>query len=303
MTAQTKTGDSGYFFSRLAFVLLSILGGLFVGFVGGAVSSLIYPVIIFPIVIGFLGGKIIKDNVKYTKMRDISLITATAILMAILLFGTAFYTRFLGLYVKSALILGGLSDVNLEAAKVIVDYAFEEKTGYTGFPGYILLSVNEGIFIARLFRNNEPALVPIFTWLYWLVELGLIAFITVYTSREISKQPFCANCNTWYAGRRHVGGAPLDKELEIRNFIKLHGYHALGKMLEENVDVPGLEFYLQSCETCEKSDSFLTVTKTGMKNGRLTFADLLNVTLTPNENKLFVEAIKFAGNEGVIIDK
>jgi hypothetical protein len=303
MSEHGKLNQGGTFFSNLIFILLSILGGLFVGFIGGTVSSFVYPVIIFPILMGFVEGKMIKDNIKYTKTRDSSLIITTAILMAVLLFSMAFYTRFLGLYVKSALTLGGMSDVNLQAAKHIVNYVFEEQTGRTGFIGYILLNVNEGIFVARMFRNNEPVLVPIFTWLYWLLELGVIAFISVHISKETLKQAFCENCNTWYGGREHIGGAPLTKELEIRNFIKLHDYAALGNILEENVDVPGLEFYLQACATCEKSASFLTLTKTGMKNGRLAFTDLLTVTLTPHENILLGEAIKFHENEATTIHK
>jgi hypothetical protein len=110
-----------------------------------------------------------------------------------------------------------------------------------------------------------------------------------YMTRDISKVPFCENCNAWYPGKTHIGGVRLGKELEIRNFIRLHDYNAVGQMLEENVDVPGLELYLQSCKTCEKSDAFLTISKTGMEKGKLALTDLLDTTLTPRENKLLLE--------------
>jgi hypothetical protein len=207
------------------------------------------------------------------------------------------------MYVTTALPFGELSDESLKAGKIIADYVYEEETGRTGFVGYVLFKASQGVLIGRMFRGSALHLNSIFTWLYWILELGVITFIMAYISREISKQPFCENCKTWYTGKRHIGGARLAKELEIRNFIKLHDYAALGNMLEENVDVPGLEFYLQACTTCEKSDSFLTLTKTGVKNGRLAFTDLLTVTLMPHENKLLVEAIKFHENEATAIHK
>jgi hypothetical protein len=300
MKEQAKPNNLRKFFSNLAFVLFSIIGGIVVGLIVGSIGAFIYMTIIFPIIMGFAGGKVITDNAKFTKTTNASLILVTSLLTAAILFATTFYTRFLGFYVMTAVNeLGGLDDQNLKVARAVVDYALEEETGHQGFVGYILFKANQGVAIGRIFRNSSLHLVPIMTWLYWLGELGVIAFITVYIGREFSKKPFCENCNAWYEGKRHIGGARLGRELGIRNLIKLHDYAAIGKMLEENMDVPGLELYLQSCPTCEKSDSFLTVTKTGKEKGRLVFTDLLNTTLTPQENKLLLEGINFAENQGI----
>ncbi len=291
MNEQIKANNTRYFFSSLAFVLISIGNALAIGFGVGVLSTFVYLVIIFPILIGLSSGKALVDTARQTKVRNASLIKWTAILSAFIIFITIFYVRFLGAQVTAARAFGGLSDENLKVANIVVNYELEEKTGHPGFIGYILFKADQGVFIGRMFRDNALNLGPIFTWLYWLAELGAIAFIMTYTSRDISKVPFCENCNTWYPGKRHIGGVRLGRELEIRNFMKLHDYPAVGKMLEENVDIPGLELYLQSCKTCEKSDSLLTVTKTGMEKGKLAFTDLLNTTLTPRENKLLLEEI------------
>lgn len=297
MKELVKTNNLRKCFSNISFVVLSILGGLIIGLTFGSIGTFIYLVIVFPIVMGFVGGRVITDNAKYTRATNTLLILVTSILTALILFGTTFYTRFLGLYVTTALNeLGGLTDQNLKVAKALVDYALEKETGHPGFVGYILFKSNQGVLLGRIFPSSALNLGSIFTWLYWFVELGVIIFITVYMSKEISKKPFCANCNAWYDGKRHIGGVRLSRELEIRNFIKLHDYAAVGKMLEENVDVPGLELYLQGCKTCEKSDSFLTVTKTGMKKGKLEFIDLLNTKPRPHENKLLLGEIRFLNN-------
>lgn len=303
MTEQLKTNNLRYFFSSVAFVLFSIVSALTIGLVIGAVGTFVYLVIIFPVVVGFLGGKMITDNAKYTRVRNASLIRWTGIISAVVIFVTIFFIRFVGEQVKIAWVFGGLSDENLKVANIVVNYELEQQTGHTGFVGYVLFKAKQGVFIGRMLRDNAFNLGPIFTWLYWLAEVSVIAFIMAYTSREISQTPFCENCNTWYEGKGHIGGIPLVRELEVMNLIRRHEYDSIGKMLEENVNVPGLELYLQSCKTCEKSDSFLTVSKTRMDKGRLVFADLLNNALAPRERKLLQEGIDFSGNQAKAMDE
>ena len=84
------------------------------------------------------------------------------------------------------------------------------------------------------------------------------------------------------------------KRQHVLHLVEKHDYPALGKLLEENAESPSLEFYLQSCATCDKSPSFLTVTRAGMEKGRLVFADLLNTTLTPQEHTALLQEIKFS---------
>jgi hypothetical protein len=66
--------NNSTFLSSIVFVLLSILTALTVGFMAGIVGTFVYPIIIFPILVGILGGRMITDNVKLTKMRNLSLI-------------------------------------------------------------------------------------------------------------------------------------------------------------------------------------------------------------------------------------
>ena len=294
MIEQKRATNIRNFFSSLAFVVLSVLGGMMVGVAVGAIGTFIYLVIVFPIIIGFLGGYIITENAKYTKARNASLIIITSVLTSFILFGTIFFTRYVGLQVITAKeVFGGYSDENLKSAKVLVEYSLEKDTGYPGFVGYILFKANRGVSIGRISRTDALNLGSIFTWLYWLVELGVIVFITIFMSRDISKKRFCEFCNSWYPGQRHVGGIPAAREFEILNLIKLNDYTGVGHALEENTAVPSTEFYVQSCTSCEKNTSFLSVAKARRDHGKLTFTDVLNATLTPRENKLLMEEIKF----------
>lgn len=278
------------------FVLFSLVGGYCIGLGFGIAGTFFYLIFIFPIVIGLLGGSLITDVAKYTKTRNLSLILTTCILTAIVLYGSMFYTRFIGLQITTSLqAFGGVSNENLKDAKVFVDYALEKETGYSGFVGYVLYKANQGVSIGKVFRSNALNLGPIFTWLYWLIELGVITFIMFHKSKGISTKLLCESCNSWYAEKRHIGGIPAAKEIDVLNLIKLKDYSNVGQALEENADVPSTEFYLQSCPVCDKSNSLLSATKVRSQNGRLTFADILSTTLTPHEKKLFVKEIKSFG--------
>ncbi len=294
MKEPKKANNARNFFSNLIFVLLSILGGLVMGFAFGIVCSFVYLVIVFPILIGFLGGYIITENAKYMKTRNVSLIISTSVLTAVVLFAAIFYTRFMGVQVITSLkTFGGLSDKNLMAAKVLVNYALEKDTGYPGFVGYVLFKAKQGVSIGRVFRSDSLNLGPVFTWLYWLAELGAITYITIFKGKEIASKQFCEFCNSWYAGKKHIGGVPAAKAAEIVNLIKQNDYVGVGKALEENPEMPSAEFYLQSCTSCDKNISFLSVTKVSRRNGKLIFTDILNTSLKPRESKLLVQEIRF----------
>ena len=46
------------------------------------------------------------------------------------------------------------------------------------------------------------------------------------------------------------------------------------------------EFHLQNCPSCDKTVSFLSITKVRRANGKLTFTDVSNSTLMPGQSKM-----------------
>jgi hypothetical protein len=280
--------------SNIGFLLLSIFGGILAGLVFGIIGSFIYLILVFPAIMGGIGGYIITESAKYTKTRNSRYVIFSSLLTALILYIAFHYMRYLGLHAITALqTFGDFSDKSLAAAKVVVEYALEKETGHSGFIGYILFKAKQGVSIGRIFSSNKLNLGPIFTWFYWLIEIGIIAFITVSVGKQIAKKPFCEFCNSWYAEQRHIGGISANKEIEILNLIKQRDFAGMGKNLEENSDSPSLELYLQGCKSCDKSNSFLTISKAKYQNGKLVFSELLRTTLKPEEKKLLVDEIKF----------
>jgi hypothetical protein len=121
----------------------------------------------------------------------------------------------------------------------------------------------------------------------------VIGFLTINGSKQILKKRYCEHCNSWYTEKEHIGSAHINKETEILNSIKQKDFANAGALLEENSESPSLEFYLQTCKSCEKNNSFLSITLAKFLNGRLVSKDISEITMKPIEKKLFIEEIKF----------
>lgn len=168
----------------IVMTLLVVVWALMIGFGVGVFSHLIYIVFLFPFVMGINNGKMIVDAVQRAKIRATSQLIFLSVLSAIVIYGTFHYTRYIGFQVKASMeVFSGLSEAteeeNLQVTKPFLDYTLEEETGHSGFLGYILYEAKEGATIGRLFRSSSFNLGPVLTWLYWLMEFGIILGVTI----------------------------------------------------------------------------------------------------------------------------
>jgi hypothetical protein len=294
MEESLKQNNIRISFQDAGFLFLSIGGGILTGLAFGIIGSFIYLAILFPLIMGAIGGNIISKNAQRTKIRSAVVITIVSILTAIAIYFAFHYMRYTIFWaVGGYQTFGDFSGQSLEAGKVVVDYALGKETGQPGFIGYMLHKALKGVSIGRIFRNGGLNLGPIFTWAYWLIEVGVIGFITISLGKNILKKRFCEHCKSWYTEKEHIGGTPISKEMEVLNSIKRKDFASVGATLEENSESPSLEFYLQSCKSCGKSDSFLSISLVRFLNGKLDSKDILETTMKPLEKKSFMEEIKF----------
>jgi len=235
--------------------------------------------------------------VKYTKTRNEYLVLLSSILTVIVLYVASHYMRYVALSAITALqAFGDFSDKSLEAGKIVVEYAIKQETGYSGFIGYMIFKAQQGISIGKIYSSYKLNLGPIITWIYWLIELGIIGFITINTSKQILKKPFCEFCNSWYTEKKHIGGVPLNRDVEILNLIKQKEFANAGAILEENAESPSLELYLQGCKSCDTNNSTLSIASIKFVNGKIVSKEISDVVLKPNEKKLLMQEIKFHNN-------
>jgi hypothetical protein len=225
-----------------------------------------------------------------------------SVLSAAVMYGTFHYTRYLGFVVQVSFeMFDGLSEAtdegNLLLAKGFADYALQEETGHSGFVGYMLYRASEGVSISRLTRSSDLNVGPALTWLYWLIEFGIILGVTIQRGRKLISASFCESCGNWYGKEKHLGGTASANESFLLDLIRQKDFSGLGKLIEQNAEVPSLEVYFQGCQVCGKSQSQLVVRRASQSaKGALQFSDASLTTLQPTESALLLNQFSFSGD-------
>jgi len=279
-------------------ILISILGGSLAGVTTAAVSSIFYIAVIFPVVMGFVGGYIATTAIHLATIRKTAQLTLVALLVVISMYGTYHYGRYVAFQMQMSLkIYSGLTDAtnekNFDVAKAFANYALEEETGHSGFLGYMLFKAKEGLSIGRFYSSNRINLGPILTWAYWVLEFGIILWLTLSIGKKETLIPVCDACGSRYGKEKHLGGVIGQKESLLLNLIKQKDFTEFGNIIEENADLPSVELYAQHCEKCQKGMSHLFVRRAFHNtSGRLQFADVFQTTLQPTEKTILSEQLK-----------
>ena len=282
--------------------LLAIIWSLMVGFVVGVFSHLIYIVFLIPLVMGLNNGKMIVEVIQKAKIRTFLHLVVLSAISAIVMYGTFHYTRYLGFQIQASLeIYSGFSEAlkeeNLRLASTFVNYALEEETGHSGFLGYMLYRASEGVSIGRLSRSSGLNMGPALTLLYWLTEFGIIFGLTIQKGRTLIGASFCESCGNWYGMEKHLGGTASANESFLLDLIRQKDFSELGKLIEQNAEVPSLEVYFQGCQVCGKSPSQLVVRHAFQSaKGTLQFTDAAQTVLQPTESALLLNQFSFSGD-------
>jgi len=218
------------------------------------------------------------------------------------MYGSYHYCRYLGFQLRASVeIFEGFSAAteaeNLGATKTFLDYALEEETGHSGFFGYILYEAKQGVSIGRLTRSSSVNLGPVLTWLYWLIEFGIILGLTIQKGWKLIHTAFCESCGNRFGSEKHLGGTMAANESLVLDLIRRKDFSELGKLMEENAELPSLEVYFQGCEVCGGSRSRLVVRHAfqGTK-GALQFKDAAQTILQPSESMSVLKQLSFSGD-------
>ena len=189
------------------------LVGATLGFVAHWVSQWFYLVFIFPIVIGFAvgfaGGRTIKSN----KLRNPALGGLAGFVAGVFAMVTMHYMDYHSTksYVSQAseevqafLVQAGSSEQ--------VDWSEEEATAYLAglagsvtatenFLSYLNAVANEGVTIGRASSSGDGInLGFIGSWIYWIVEILVVAFVVFAVLKDSTAAPFCVECDEWKPG-------------------------------------------------------------------------------------------------------
>jgi len=284
---------------KIFHILVMTFVGILIGVITSIVSNLIYLVFLFPIVIGFLGAMSINRTVNKAKIWKTSQGILRGVFMALVIYGAYHYSNYLTFRLQMILLMNteiseATGESSTEVANIFTDYALKEETGYSGFIGYMMFTAARGLSIGKMFRASDVNIGPVLTWLYWLVEFGVIAWITSGAGKIASREPFCEHCNTWYGKEKHIGGVSIQISTQVVQLIDKRDFSELGKILQKDAELPSLEVYVRSCETCQTSDAFLALNKISFgQNGNIQHQSVSKTLICPSNKLTLMRELRF----------
>jgi hypothetical protein len=279
-------------------VFLLLFMGVVIGLITALVGSFVYLVFLFPVLMGYLSGYYARDVVRVAKITRAGQLLLLSALMAVVIYGSFHYCRYIFLQVKTSMeIFSGLSsaleDENFRTAQVVLEHSLKEETGRTGFAGYMLYRAESGFSIGRFYSQNRLTLTSAFAWLYWLLELGIIFWITYRMTGDARRLPHCEACGQQLGKERHIGGTVPSNESLLLDLLERRDLAGLGELLVKDAGLPSVELYMRRCDSCGQSTSLLTVRRAHLGTKGVVLSDLSQASLPPREGRLFLQQLHF----------
>jgi hypothetical protein len=258
-------------------LLSSIIGGAAIGGITHLIARFIYLIILFPLAMGFAGGTVTAIAVRQGKVRNPSIAALFGALTGLVLYGSMHVSDYWQFkQAATAEITQRIEPSNQAEIEQLIDAFLQEKTGSTGFWGYLKYSAQEGVSIGRA-ASNGANLGETGTWIYWTIEFLVIDLMIAAIAYSAASSPFCESCTQWYQAKERVGSVkPQDSEPFLK-LIQEDQFSKAGELIDSLAGtVPsGLEIQLERCPSCRMSDLVLTVNSAALDNkGKLNLSQV-----------------------------
>ena len=279
-------------YGLIVLLLAAFVGGAVIGGIVFAVDHyIIYLIVVFPFIIGAMGGFVMPLAVALGKVRNPMLAALFGLLIAVVLYGTYRYADYR---------IGFKDDLNDEIEQefgerlddeelqVLEDLILTEETGSTGFTGYIKLYAQEGITVTSTRSSSDSGLTlkGILAYLYWIVEFGIIAVISLVMAMNRAEQPFSEEAGQWFGSQSYLGTMPLSGLVEFLALVKASDFTRAGGFLADQwqMDPPRIDVSVSKTKMPE-ADMVLVIQRLSPKKsgGDFSIDDVEKGLITPAE--------------------
>ncbi len=247
-------------------LLVTVVGGVAAGAAAYFVSTLIYLIVIFPLIMIFVGTVLVNFGIKQGKIRNRSVAFLFGLLVAVLIYGGYRYGEYLGFRQEIFNYAVDEAGSDLEPAEIeaLIDQLLIEETGDAGFIGFTRLAAKEGVDIN--FGRSSSSGVPVhldetMTWIYWALETLAILIITPLTVMSTAAEPFCSDCNRWYDSankREYIGSIPAQVAEQFKQQMEVNNVRAAARLVNTRPGNSGdFHLFASHCGDCTEASVLL----------------------------------------------
>jgi len=262
--------DGGFSVFGLPILLLVLCAaGAALGWLASFIGQWFYLIVLFPVAIG-IGLVIVGIFVGHmTKMRS----PGVAVVLGLVSSGVAVpamhffdYQRFLGeraTVLELAPVLENLPAGARDAKSAEALQVLKEVRDVDSFPQYLNMEATRGITISRGKAGFNLGYIG--TWIYWCVELVVVAGMTMLGLVAGAASPFCSSCNSWKDNREL--GTLQKKGVDIAAFVK-NG--EIERLQEQSPAKAGGDLVLSAavCPNCKGQSSIVLKLEEVTKNAK-----------------------------------
>ncbi len=260
--------DGGFTASGLITMLGAMLvAGAAIGFAAHFVSKLFYLIILFPILIGLFLGAVGTRLVKFANLRNpllgglAGLVGGAAAMTMMHYFDYHSFRNAQLAAIDESPELREVRDYTPAQREAIIAEeapedraearAFLEAMAVRGFVDHIDYSARQGVEIKKG-GGKGLNLGYVGTYIYWLVEMLIVAGITFAMVRKQTTEPFCTDCALWKPYRRlgAFGGTSDVAQAGVTS----GDVNAIAAAQPGAINSP-LELHVAECANCKRADA------------------------------------------------
>lgn len=252
--------------------LITMLGVMFVagaaiGFAAHFIANYFYLIILFPVAIGFALGWLGVRLVKYANLRNPLLgglagfVGGAAAMMMMHYFDYNQFRTAQAAAIQENPHLREVRDATpaqrdeIVAAESPEDRAdvraYLDALAVRNFAGFMDYSARQGVELKKG-SGKGLNLGYVGTYIYWVVELLIVAGITFAMVRGQTTEPFCTDCSVWKPFRRL--GAFGDSPESALAGVTGGDVNALAAAKPGSINSP-LELHVAECANCKRADA------------------------------------------------
>ena len=269
--------DTGFEPAGLAALLLALaVAGAVLGFIANYVSQWFYLILVFPagigLALGFVGGFVVTK----TKTRNPMLCALAGLLGGIFAMTAMHYASYMDFKNQMSdpaiedeaaeiAVFANMSESQREKAltemeateedREYVETAISAYLALDSFPAFMNFAATQGVSIGRATSSGGGANIGfVGSYIYWILEMLLVAGIVLFAVRNEASQPFCKKCHEWkepvvlgtLQGTADQGKAVVASG----NIAEMRGLSPTPEWLDE-----GTRVTLHACARCQASET------------------------------------------------